>query len=75
MSRHKLQMILDNMMKKDLHGIYNCFWKDAEKYNEDDLRLHIARYVVTLYKLSAYKHECKEKCYFLIKQIEDYERK
>lgn len=70
MSKRRLKSILSEMGIEDLQGVYNCFWKNAENYSEEDLREHIAKYIITFYKMSAYKSSCKEKCYFLIKQIE-----
>lgn len=71
MSIHKLKTILGELSKDDLNGIYNCFWSDGSNYSKEDLREHISRYILTFYKMASYKESCKEKCYFLIKQIED----
>jgi len=73
MGRHRLKAIMDCMQEKDLQGVYNCFWSEAEKFSAEDIKQHIQQYIITYYKLSSYKQSCKEKCYFLIKQIEDYE--
>ena len=67
---HKLTNLLNTLYKDDLVEIYNLLWEQGEKFEADSIREHIRNYIIMFYKMSSYKQSCKDKCYYLIKELE-----
>ena len=68
-SEHKLSKTLQTMTKEDLKEVYGLMWKDGDKYTEEDLRAHIAKYIILFYKCASLKPECKDKASYLLNEL------
>ena len=65
----KLLNKIQRLTYDELVEIYNIWLQDGEKFTEQDLQLHIANMILTYRRMCCYKHSCKEKYEFLIKEI------
>ena len=60
---------INNLKKEELTEIYNIWWGSGNCYGEDDLKSHIARYILIFYQMRSFKQSCREKCKFLIEEL------
>lgn len=60
---------IKHLTYNELIEIYNIWLADGEKFTQIDLQQHIVNMILTYRKIGCYKHSCKEKYEFLIKEI------
>jgi hypothetical protein len=65
---------LNNLSSEEIHNIYNVLWQD-KGYSDEDIRQHIARYIVQFYRLRHMSDNCKEKATKLINELRAYIKK